>query len=41
MKYSIRKKLSLAFGTILFLMLLLSAVGLYDMGKINHNVEDM
>lgn len=41
MKYSIRKKLSLAFGTILFLMLLLSTVGLYDMGKINHNVEDM
>lgn len=41
MNYSIRKKLSLAFGTILFLMLLLSAVGLYDIGKINHNVEDM
>lgn len=41
MKYSIRKKLSLSFGTMLFFMFLLSAVGLYNINEINHNVEDM
>lgn len=41
MKLSIRKKLSLAFGTMLLFMLLLSTVGLYEMKQINHNVEDM
>lgn len=41
MKLSIRKKLFIAFGTTLFLMLLLASVGLYEMKEINHNVENM
>ncbi|MBU5483117.1 methyl-accepting chemotaxis protein [Clostridium sp. MSJ-11] len=41
MKYTIRKKLFLAFGVTLFLMFLLSAVSLYDINQINHNVENM
>lgn len=41
MKLSIRKKLSLAFGTILLFMLLLSAVGLYEMKQINYNVANI
>ncbi|EQB86140.1 hypothetical protein M918_15605 [Clostridium sp. BL8] len=41
MKLSIRIKLSFAFGTILLFMLLLSAVGLYEMKQINYNVENI
>ncbi|MPM32324.1 hypothetical protein SDC9_78886 [bioreactor metagenome] len=40
-KLSIRIKLSFAFGTILLFMLLLSAVGLYEMKQINYNVENI
>ncbi|WP_096635772.1 methyl-accepting chemotaxis protein [Clostridium cochlearium] len=41
MKFTIRKKLFLAFGVTLFLMFLLSAVSLYDINQINHNVENI
>lgn len=40
-KLSIKIKLSLAFGTILLFMLLLSAVGLYEMKQINYNVANI
>jgi methyl-accepting chemotaxis protein len=41
MKLTIRKKLFLAFGTILLLMLFLASLGLYEIKGINHNVEDI
>ncbi|MEA5009049.1 methyl-accepting chemotaxis protein [Clostridium tyrobutyricum] len=41
MKLTIRKKLFLGFGVTLLLMFLLSALGLYEIKEMNHNVEDM
>lgn len=41
MKFTIRKKLFLAFGMSLLLMFLLASLGLYEIKQINHNVEDM
>lgn len=41
MKFTIRKKLFLGFGAPLLLMALLATLGLYEIGEINHNVEDM